>query len=95
MNLIAASDFRNPDPQLIEAESELLHEMHIHKGCRFSIGKNLPLEKLSQSQKNLVATLNREGRIVSDTQKDLVARIDAEVEHEKKKNAPASPAAKK
>ena len=94
MKLIATSDFRNPDPLILEAEDSLLHESHIHKGCRFSIGGNLPFEKLSASQKKLIVELNVAGRIIEESQKELAARIDAEVELEEKKNAPA-PANKK
>lgn len=91
MNLIATSDFRNPDLQLIEADSELINPLHIHKGARFSIGESKPFDKLNAAQKRLIVELNAAGRIVEDTQKELVARIDAEVKQEKEKNAPALP----
>ena len=86
MNLVAATDFRNPRPvsqggsQGIEIENAL-HELHIHKGARFNIGGDLPLDKMSAADKRLVAELNAAGRIVDeDHQPELVKQIDEEVD---------------
>ena len=79
MQLIAASDFRNTAPDKIEVESGVKHSEHVHKGARFSIGGNLPFEKLTASDKKLVVELNASGRIISVEQKELAKRVDSEV----------------
>ena len=87
MNLVATSDFRNPDPETIDLGADAKHKLHVHKGARFAIGGDLPIEKLSASQKKLVAELNAAGRIVDEGQKEAVKAIDAEVAADAKKAA--------
>jgi hypothetical protein len=82
---VAASDFRNPDVEKIDVGADKIHDLHVHKGARFEIGGGLPFEKMTAADKRLVSELNAAGRIVYDEQKELVARIDAEVEADKKK----------
>ena len=92
MKLVCASDFRNTTPDRIEID-DAVNAKHVHKGARFTIGGDAPLEKLSAADKRLVGELNNAGRIVDESQKDLVARIDEEVKQaatiEKKKLAAA------
>jgi hypothetical protein len=91
MKLVATSDFRNPRPSSIDHD-ERQHESHIHKGARFDIGGDLPLEKLSVDDKKLISLLNSAGRIVEASQTDKVKAIDAEVAQENKRLAAAKPA---
>lgn len=93
MKLVATSDFRISDPSAIEVESESLHENHVHKGARFSIGGDLPFEKLPANAKKLVVELNVSGRIVSTDQTEKVKAIDAEVAQEAKAAKKATPEA--
>ena len=82
MNLVATSSFRNHAPDKIKVEGAI-HPLHIHKGARFSVGGNAPLEKLNADEKRIVVELNIAGRIVEESQAALVAKIDAEVEQER------------
>lgn len=96
MNLVATSDFRNQWTDKIEI-ADTPHELHIPKGSRFSIGGDLPLEKLSQGDRQIVTLLNSSGRILdADNQKDKVAIIDKEIAAAKaaeaKRKQVASPA---
>ncbi len=84
MKLVATSDFRNQAPDKISVAGAL-HPQHIHKGARFSIGDEKPLEKLTPEEKRLVVELNCAGRIVEPSQVELVAKIDAEVATESRK----------
>lgn len=93
MKLVATSDFRNTDPDNIKVEDEL-HEKHVHKGARLTIGDELPLDKLSAAQKRIVAHLNAGGRVVEESQKEAVAEIDKEVAAEAKAAAKKAEAAK-
>lgn len=79
MKLVATSDFRNPNPEKIDVGDDKIHDLHIHKGARFSIGGDAPFEKLSANDKKLVVELNASGRIVSEDQTEKVKQIDAEV----------------
>ena len=78
MKLVATSDFRNPAPDKISVAGAL-HPLHVHKGARFSIGGDVPFEKLVSDEKKLVVELNNAGRIVEPSQIELVAKIDAEI----------------
>ena len=92
MKLVAASNFRNTVPAKIEIEGAL-HPLHVHKGARFTIGGDMPFEKLTASDRQLVAGLNIAGRIVdADSQPDKVRQIDREVADAAK--VTAKPAAK-
>ena len=61
MKLVATSDFRNQAPEKISVAGAL-HPLHIHKGARFSIGGDSPLEKLTPEEKRLVVELRRAHR---------------------------------
>jgi len=80
MNLVATSDFRNQWLDKIQID-DAQHDLHVHKGARFSIGKpELPFDKLTQAEKQIVVALNNSGRILdADAQKDKVAIIDKEI----------------
>jgi len=78
MKLVAASDFRNTSPDRIEIDNHL-HVQHVHKGARFTIGGDAPFDKLPAQDKKLVVELNSAGRIVEESQKEAVAKIDEEV----------------
>ena len=82
MKFVSASSFRNTHHDLIKV-TDPLNGNHVHKGARFAVGGNLPLEDLSEREKELVAILNRTGRIVAASQTEDVAKIDAEVKGEK------------
>ena len=89
MKLVATSDFKNTHPDKIEVDNAL-HPAHVHKGARFSIGGDLPIEKLAASDKMLVGQLNNSGRIVYETQTEAVKKIDEEVARaEESKEKPA------
>lgn len=79
MKLVATSDFRNPNVEKIDVGANKIHDLHIHKGARFSIGGDLPFEKLSAADKKLVVELNVAGRIVEESQKEKAKQIDDEV----------------
>lgn len=81
MKLVAVSAFRNTNPGRIKVEGAL-HANHVHKGARLSIGGDLPLEKLSQEDRDLVVLLNIANRIVEPSQTEAVAAIDAEAKAE-------------
>lgn len=95
MKLVAASDFRNTANLEIE---DALHPAHVHKGARFTIGAELPVEKLNAGDKRLLAELNAAGRVVEASNTKAVEQIDAEVKTEEarlKKLAKAEKAAAK
>jgi hypothetical protein len=76
--LVATSNFRNTAPDKINV-ADKVNDLHVHKGARFSIGGDLPLEKLTADEKKLAVELNCAGRIVEVSQVELVAKIDEEV----------------
>ena len=83
MNLVATSDFRNTNPDLIEVDGAL-HANHIHKGARLTIGGEAKIDKLTAAQKRVVAALNAAGRVVDeDEQPAKVKEIDAEIAADK------------
>lgn len=90
MKLVATSDFKNPRPDTID-HAEREHDLFIHKGARFSIGDDLPFEKLNGDDKKLVTLLNSAGRIVAEDDKEKVAMIDKEAGMEKKRLAALAP----
>lgn len=92
MKLVATSDFRNTHTDKIDVGDDKIADSHVHKGARFSIGGDVPLEKLSGADKRLVAELNAAGRIVYADQTEKVKAIDAEVAAETKKVKAAQPA---
>jgi len=88
---IATSGFKNTFGAEIENAQ---HPDHIHKGSIFSIGvdakgDDIPLDKMGKDDKQLakrfgkewqlIAHLNLSGRIADATNKDVVAKIQAEV----------------
>ena len=88
---IATSFFKNTFGADIENAT---HADVIHKGAIFSIGvdargEDIPLDKMGKDDKNiakrfgkewaLIANLNLCGRIADATNKDVVAKIQAEV----------------
>jgi hypothetical protein len=76
MKFVSTANFRGSP--LIKCEKQI-HPLHVHKGARFSIGGDLPMEKLTPAEQKFVAELNIAGRIVEVSQVELVAKIDAEV----------------
>ena len=92
MKLIALSDFRNTHE--IEIENPI-HEKHVHMGAIFSIGGDLPLEKMKQEDRLLVAALNAAGRIGDATNPETVKAVQAKVAAEKKREAAIAAAAPK
>lgn len=78
MKLIATSDFRNPQPGKITVAGAI-HPQHIHKGARFQIGGDAPMDKLNPEDLRLVTLLNGAGRIVEPSQLEQVAKVDAEI----------------
>jgi hypothetical protein len=76
MRLVATGNFRGSP--LIKCEKQI-NPLHVHQGARFSIGGDLPLDKLKPEEQRFVAELNIAGRIVEVSQVELVAKIDAEV----------------
>lgn len=81
MKLVATAAFRNTAPdKIIVAGAQ--HPGHVHKGARFTIGGDTPLDQLTPDDRRLVVLLNTAGRIVEESQVELVAKVDAEVKAE-------------
>jgi hypothetical protein len=82
MKLVALKDFANVKRLGLDAkEAGLTHELHVHKGLRFAIGKTEVFKELSEEQKGVVTELLTSGSAVVDNKDnaDIIARIDTEV----------------
>lgn len=95
MKLIAKTSFRNPG-QAIEIEGAQ-HPDHIHQGAIFTIGGDLPFEKLKKADQMLVVTLNAADRLGDANNPEIVKKVNAEVAERAKAEArsvakPAAPA---
>lgn len=88
MKLVATANFLHTNSEIkLAFDKPQKNPRHVAKGARFSIGGDLPFEKLSPRESIYVTLLNREGRILSPEQTELVARVDAEVENDKNVDA--------
>lgn len=88
MKLIAKTSFRNPG-QAIEVEGAQ-HPDHIHQGATFTIGGDLPFEKLKKADQELVKTLNAADRLADATNPEIVKKVLAEVAEKAKVEARAA-----
>lgn len=101
MKFIAKSDFFRTQ-ELLEAEivdackgatKEAPHANHIHQGAIIEIGKSANEAELQTSNKDskavkqLIAQLRYAGRIGDASDKDVVARVEADVATEKQRLA--------
>jgi hypothetical protein len=96
MKLIAAKDFFNAKtigvtPEVLKADGRFRHENHVHKGCRFSIGKGDVYKDLSADEQYAAGTLISRGMAVIDVSgteaatpawKATVEKIDADAKAE-------------
>ncbi len=83
MKLIAIRDFSNNVPDKLDIK-DALHDRHVHKGAIFTVGDELPFDKLTKPDQALVALLNYSKCVGDATNKDVVARVQAEIAAEKK-----------
>lgn len=90
MKLVAARDFANVKPLSIKQEPGPLRG-HIAKGTRFEIGTAEKSEDLEPSDKEKVLRLYYAKCIVEASDTKSVAKIDAEVVLEKKRDERAAP----
>ena len=90
MKFVARKDFANvPSLKLPLTKSTpgFVHELHVHKGHRFEVGKAETLElEDNQSNKVIIAQLivSKSAVIDNEKNKPLIAKIDAEVAAERK-----------
>lgn len=91
MKLIVTRDIANVKPLGLDAVAlKLVHENHIPKGTRFSIGKSEIFKDLLATEKVIIAELisSRSAIVVNAENDELVKKIDVEVAAEAKRNAP-------
>ena len=98
MKLVAIKNFANVKTlDLDPKDHDLEHPLHIHKGCRFAVGKSEVFKELNETDKGTVTQLFSSGSAVvdCDANKEIIAKIDGEVKAEEKaaKAITAKPAA--
>ena len=87
MRLIAKKHFYRT-PQLADVKLDKpLHDKVIHKGAIFDIGTKPAFEDLSRDDKKLVATLRVAGCVGDASDSEVVARVKAEVDVDRKREA--------
>jgi hypothetical protein len=87
MKLVAIKNFTNVKSlDLDPKDAGLQHPLHIHKGCRFAVGKSEVFKELNETDKGIVTQLFSSGSAVvdCDANKEIVARIDSEVKLEER-----------
>ena len=88
MKLIALRDFRNIGGA-IEIK-DALHDLHIHKGAIFTIGQGndlVVMKRLDRDSVELIGRLSLANCIGDATDATLVARVEAELADEAKREA--------
>ena len=93
MRFIVQSAFRNSNELEVlnqdGTKADAVNEKHVHKGAFISIGvdrdgRDLPLEKMAEKDRRLIAELNLARRIVEASNTEAVKVILAEVAAEKR-----------
>lgn len=98
MKLVAIKNFANvPSLGLDPEEHNLIHKDHVHKGCRFAVGRSEVFKELNETQKSTVTQLVTSGSAVVDCKDnaEIIARIDKEVKAEEALEAKTAPKAAK
>ncbi len=104
MNFVARKQFANVKElglKLDEKEKGFIHQEHVHKGARFSYGKEgVEYIDLPANEKQVIGQLLHSGCAVIDNTKDdqsvkAVAKIDAQVKAERKAEEAAEERARK
>lgn len=94
MKLIALRNFRNTQNLDLDEDGKFdpIHESHVHKGAVLSIGGNKEFKDLSKTQQSIVFQLNAANCVGNANDKDVVARVKAEVDEDAKAEAKAKSA---
>ena len=87
MKLIAKKNFYKT-PQLADIKIDKpVHDNVIHKGAIFEIGSKPAFSDLSRDEQKLVATLRVAGCVGDASDSEVVARVKAEVDVDRKREA--------
>jgi ABC-type branched-subunit amino acid transport system ATPase component len=97
MKLVAIKDFANVKPlglTIPETADGFVHANHVHTGFRFTIGKSEVFDDLTVPEQVTVAQLirSKSAIIENDKNKELIAKVDAQVKAQKKLDAATKPA---
>ena len=95
MKLVARKDFANVPAlglKLNEKTEGFIHENHVHKGHRFEVGSTDIFDDLKETEKVIVAQLmvSKSAVINNDSNKHVIAKIDAEAKIERAAEKSAS-----
>ena len=87
MRFIAKKHFCRT-PQLADVKLDKpIHDKMIHKGAIFEVGSKPAFEDLSRDDQKLIATLRISGCVGDASDSEVVARVKAEVEVDRKREA--------